>query len=171
MSSYLDYNATTPIDSRVLAYMTEVYKNVIGNADSRTHDFGQNARQVVENARQEVASLLNVNKDEIFFTSGATESNNIAIQGLAEYGIRNNKTHIITTAIEHKSVLNTFEIMRQKGFVVDIVYPESNGRILSENILNKITNNTLLISVMHVNNETGIIQPVDAIGKELKKKM
>lgn len=170
MSSYLDYNATTPIDSRVLMFMTEVYNNVIGNADSRTHDFGQNARQVVENARQEVASLLNVNKDEVFFTSGATESNNIAIQGLAEYGLKNNKTHIITTAIEHKSILNTFEIMKQKGFVVDIVYPESNGRILSEHVLNKVTNNTLLVSVMHVNNETGIIQPVDEIGKELKKK-
>ena len=170
MSSYLDYNATTPIDNRVLEFMVDIYKNIIGNADSRTHDFGQKARQIVENARQEVANLINVRNDEVFFTSGATESNNIAIQGLVDYGYKSGKKHIITTAIEHKSVLNTVELMKQKGFIVDIVYPEANGITLSQNILNKITDNTLLVSVMHVNNETGIIQPVAEIGAELKKK-
>ena len=85
MSVYLDYNASAPIDERVLDLMVEVYKNSMGNADSRTHNFGENARSIVENARKQVASLLQVKPDEIFFTSGATESNNIAIQGLKEY--------------------------------------------------------------------------------------
>lgn len=86
MSIYLDYNASAPIDDRVLEKMIYVYKNVIGNADSRTHDFGDNARKIVEDARGKVASILGINKDEVFFTSGATESNNIVIQGLEEYG-------------------------------------------------------------------------------------
>ena len=92
MSVYLDYNASAPIDERVLNLMIEVYKNSIGNADSRTHNFGENARSIVENARKQVASLLQVKPDEIFFTSGATESNNIAIQGLKEYAEKSNRT-------------------------------------------------------------------------------
>ena len=85
MSVYLDYNASAPIDSRVLDYMVEIYKGTLGNADSRTHDFGESSRQVVEKARNEVANLLSIKKDEVFFTSGATESNNIVLQGLKEY--------------------------------------------------------------------------------------
>lgn len=107
MSIYLDFNSTTPIDERVLDCMIDVYKHTIGNADSRTHDFGENARQVVENARNQVAHILGVKKDEVFFTSGATESNNIAIQGLKEYGEKNHKMHIVTTSIEHKAVLES----------------------------------------------------------------
>ena len=107
MSTYLDYNATTPLDERVLECMIEVYRNTPGNADSRTHDYGDNARKVVEKGRKQVADLIGVNADEVFFTSGATESNNIALQGLAEYAESSGKKHIITTSIEHKAVLNT----------------------------------------------------------------
>ncbi len=167
MSIYLDYNATTPIDQRVLDTMIDVYKNKIGNADSRTHDFGDQARGVVENARAQVSKLLNVNTDEVFFTSGATESNNIAIQGLKAYAEQTGKTHIITTSIEHKAVLETCKAMQEDGFEVDFVKPDFSGRVSSADVLGRIKSNTLLVSVMHVNNETGIIQPVKEIGEEL----
>jgi cysteine desulfurase len=101
MAIYLDYNATTPINSDVLECMIDVYKNNYGNANSRTHDFGANANKIVANSRKKVADLLNVKSDEVFFTSGATESNNIAIQGLIKYGKANNKKYIITSSIEH----------------------------------------------------------------------
>ena len=170
MSVYLDYNASAPIDERVLDLMVKVYKNSMGNADSRTHNFGENARSIVENARKQVASLLQVKPDEIFFTSGATESNNIAIQGLREYAEKSNRKHIITTAIEHKSVLETVKHLESEGFEVDIVSPDSTGRVSDEKILEKVKDNTLLVSVMHVNNETGIIQPVKEIGEKLQER-
>ena len=104
MGVYLDFNSTAPIDERVLEEMIKIYRNTPGNADSRTHTFGDDARQAVETARADVASLLGVDKDEVFFTSGATESNNIAIQGLKEYAEKNGKKHIITTSVELKAV-------------------------------------------------------------------
>ncbi len=170
MSVYLDYNASAPIDERVLEKMIYVYRNVIGNADSRTHDYGDNARKVVEDARGKVASILGINKDEVFFTSGATESNNIAIQGLEEYGRSTNRMHIITTAIEHKAVLETAKAMQKRGFEVDFVYPGTDGRVSADDIISKVREDTLLVSVMHVNNETGIIQPVKEIGDFLAGK-
>lgn len=168
MGVYLDYNASAPIDSRVLDVMIDVYKNVIGNPDSRTHVFGDNARGVVEKARKQVAELLAVDSTEVFFTSGATESNNIAIQGLKEYALLNGKRHIITTAIEHKAVLETVKFMETQGFEVSVVSPDLSGRVTAEQILNEIRDDTFLVSIMHVNNETGIIQPVNEIGKALK---
>ena len=150
--------------------MIDVYQNRIGNADSRTHDFGNQARIVVENARNQVASLLNVAPSEIFFTSGATESNNIAIQGLQAYAAESGKNHIITTAIEHKAVLETVKAMESKGFEIDIVFPDRSGRISEKHILQKVKETTLLVSVMHVNNETGIIQPVTEIGEALAQR-
>lgn len=170
MSVYLDYNASAPIDERVLETMIDVYRNKIGNADSRTHYFGDDARAVVENARKQVASLLNVDNSEVFFTSGATESNNIAIQGLAEYAEKTNKKHIITTAIEHKAVLETVKHMGKIGFNIDIVYPDESGRVSANEIKSLVRDDTLLVSVMHVNNETGIIQPVSEIGNYLSEK-
>lgn len=170
MSVYLDYNASAPIDSRVVDVMMDVYKNHIGNADSRTHDFGDSARNIVETARGQVATLLGVNKDEVFFTSGATESNNIAIQGLYDYAIETGKKHIITTSIEHKAVLETVKAMGRRGFEIDIVDPDESGRVSAEKILSLIREDTLLVSVMHVNNETGIIQPVHEIGNVLSEK-
>lgn len=113
---YLDFNSTTPIDERVLDEMMKVYKNVVGNADSRTHIFGDEARLVVEKARSEVANLLNINKDEVFFTSGATESNNIALQGLIDYANKTGKKHIVTTSIEHKAILETCKALEKKRF-------------------------------------------------------
>lgn len=170
MSVYLDYNASAPIDERVLDVMINVYKNNLGNADSRTHGFGEAARNVVEIARKQVASLLGVKLDEIFFTSGATESNNIAIQGLREYAEKTGKKHIITTAIEHKAVLETVKYLAKEGFDIDIVSPDISGRVSAEQILSKVRNDTLLVSVMHVNNETGVIQPVKEIGEGLQER-
>lgn len=170
MSLYLDYNSTTPIDKRVLDVMIDVYQNHIGNADSRTHNFGEDTRYIVENARKQVASLLDVKSDEVFFTSGATESNNIVIQGLREYATETGKKHIITTSIEHKAVLETVKAMEKQEFDVDIINPASSGRIAVEDVIDKLREDTLLVSVMHVNNETGIIQPIEEIGEELEKR-
>ena len=170
MSLYLDYNSTTPIDKRVLDVMIDVYQNHIGNADSRTHNFGEDTRYIVENARKQVASLLDVKSDEVFFTSGATESNNIVIQGLREYATETGKKHIITTSIEHKAVFETVKAMEKQGFDVDIINPASSGRIAVEDVIDKLREDTLLVSVMHVNNETGIIQPIEEIGEELEKR-
>lgn len=169
MSVYLDYNATTPIDPRVLDEMIGVYKNNPGNADSRTHDYGENARVITETARKKVAALLGVASNEIIFTSGATESNNIAIQGLKEYAEKTGKKHIITTAIEHKAVLNTVKYMGENGFDVEIINPNKYGRVSADEIIERVRDDTLLVSVMHVNNETGVIQPVQEIGERLEK--
>lgn len=169
MSIYLDHNASTPVDERVLDSMISIYREYYGNADSRTHDYGNNARKKVEEAREQIALLLDVTKDEIIFTSGATESNNLAILGIDDYGIKNNKRHIITTAIEHKAVLEPCKILSKKGFEVDYIYPDASGRINAGELLSKVRPDTLLVSVMHVNNETGIIQPVQEIGDELSK--
>ena len=170
MSVYLDFNSSAPIDPRVLDYMIDVYKESIGNADSRTHDFGDQARKIVEKARSEAADLLGINKDEVFFTSGATESNNIALQGLRDYAKKTGKTHIITTSIEHKAIIETVKHLAEEGFDVDFVDPGISGRIDYENIIKAIRPETLVVSVMHVNNETGIIQPVTELGNYLADK-
>lgn len=167
---YLDYNASTPIDERVLDVMIDVYRNDYGNADSRTHEFGVNARKIVEESRQSVAELLSVNKDEVFFTSGATESDNIAVLGLREYAESHNKKHIITTAIEHKAILEPMNILARYGFEITYIFPDMSGRINAEDVMNSVREDTLLVSVMHVNNETGIIQPVKEIGDALASK-
>jgi cysteine desulfurase len=169
MSVYLDYNASTPIDERVLEGMIAVYHNFYGNPDSRTHEFGTNAQKQVENARGQVASLLGVAKNEVVFTSGATESDNMAILGLSEYGIANNKKHIITTAIEHKAILEPIKILEKRGFKIDYISPNESGRIDAQLLLNKVRSDTLLVSISHANNETGIIQPVEEIGDTLSK--
>lgn len=169
MSIYLDYNASTPLDSRVLEAMIDVYQNKYGNADSRTHEYGEVARKSVENSRQTIADLLNINKDEVLFTSGATESDNISILGLQEYAEEASKKHIITTSIEHKAILEPLRQLEKKGFEVTYISPDSSGRINADKLLSCVRDDTLLVSVMHANNETGIIQPVDIIGEELSK--
>ena len=170
MSIYLDWNASAPIAPEVVETMMEVYQNQIGNADSRTHAYGEAVRAVVEHARKQVAALLGVTSAEVFFTSGATESSNIAIQGLAAHAETSGKRHIITSAIEHKAVLETVKAMGRRGFAVDIVAPEPSGRVAKEKILEKLRTDTLLVSLMHVNNETGVIQPVEELGAELEKR-
>lgn len=167
---YLDYNASTPIDERVIDIMVDVYRNSYGNADSRTHEYGENARKIVEDSRQLVANLLGVKKDEVFFTSGATESDNIAILGLREYAESQNKKHIITTSIEHKAVIEPTQVLSKNGFDVTYIKPDESGRVNADDVLNAVREDTLLVSVMHANNETGVIQPVTEIGEELSKK-
>lgn len=167
MGIYLDYNASAPIDPRVLDTMIDIYRNDIGNADSRTHDYGEQARNVVETARKQVASLLGVNATEVFFISGATESNNIAIQGLWDYAQESGKKHIVTTSIEHKAVLETVKAMSNRGFDVEFIAPDESGCVNAAELLNRVRDDTLLVSVMHVNNETGMIQPVQEIGEIL----
>lgn len=170
MGIYLDYNASTPIDDRVLDVMIDIYKNKYGNADSRTHNYGVSARKVVENAREQVAHLLNVQTNEVFFTSGSTESNNIAIRGLIDYGKKNGKLHIITSTIEHKAVLETVKSLAEEGFEIDLIDPDNDGRINAKKLLKKVRDDTLLVSLMHANNETGVIQPIDEIGVALAEK-
>lgn len=168
MGAYLDYNASTPIDERVLEKMTDIYRNHYGNADSRTHRFGSDAKKIIEEARQKVGALLGIPGELVYFTSGSTESNNMAVLGLEEYGKKTGRRHIITTAIEHKSVLEPCRHLEEKGFEVDYVRPGEDGRVRAEEILGRVRPDTLLVSIMHVNNETGTIQPVYEIGEALK---
>lgn len=170
MSVYLDYNSSAPIDERVVEYMFETYKNIIGNADSRTHEFGNQARIITEEARGKVADVLKIEKSEVFFTSGATESINLAIQGLREYGLQSGKKHIITSSIEHKAGLETVKYLGSCGFDVDFIDPEPSGRISVQRVIGAVREDTLMVSLMHVNNETGIIQPVDELGAYLSGK-
>lgn len=164
---YLDCNATTPIDPRisqeVLHYMSEEF----GNAGSRTHKFGAKAKQAVQKARIQLAEIGKAKQDEVIFTSGATESNNLALLGLMEYGERVGKKHIITTQIEHKSVIEPLNFVAKKGFKITFLPPTANGWIEPEIVKKTISNDTLLVSVMHVNNETGVVQPLDAIAEIL----
>ena len=167
---YLDYNASAPVDPQVLDVMIDVYRNHFGNADSRTNGFGEDARNIVETARKQVASLLGVTPAEVFFTSGATESNNIALQGLRAYAETAKKKKIVTSAIEHKAILETVSELQKEGFKAAFVKPDATGRVPVQKILNEVTEHTLAVSLMHVNNETGIIQPVEQLGNELEKR-
>ena len=165
MAIYMDYNASSPIDRRVLDFMNKIYLNAYGNADSRTHNFGENARSIVEEAREKIALMIGRKKEEIFFTSGSTESNNIAILGLREYAKITGKNHIITSSIEHKAILESVKYLSTQGFKVDFVKPKKEGYVDSKEVISLLTENTLLVSIMHVNNETGVIQPVKEIGE------
>jgi cysteine desulfurase len=147
--------------------MIETYREYYGNAESRTHIHGQKARQRVEEARLQVAHLLGVESNEIVFTSGATESNNLAILGLQDYAVSSGRKHILTTSIEHKSVLEAVNYLGRNGYEIEFVNPDVSGRINAEELLSRVRPNTLLVSVQHVNSETGIIQPVEEIGKGL----
>lgn len=169
MSLYLDYNASSPILPEVLDTMIEAYKSTPGNADSRTHIYGTNAQKLVSESRASIATILGVDPSELIFTSGSTESNNTVILGIQDYAERTGKKHIITTAIEHKAILEPLHFLESKGYKVDYVKPDASGRVSSKDILEKVSDQTCLVSVMFVNSETGIIQPVHEIGSELKK--
>nr|WP_300915176.1 cysteine desulfurase family protein [uncultured Acetatifactor sp.] len=170
MSLYLDYNASALIHPEVLDVMFDTYKNIPGNADSRTHIYGTNAGKLVLQCRYTIASVLGVDSSEVIFTSGSTESNNTCILGIEDYARQTGKRHIITTAIEHKAVLEPLHHLETKGFIVDYVKPDESGRIDADMLLSLTKDETILVSVMFVNSETGIIQPVDRIGKALKEK-
>ena len=165
---YLDCNATTPIDQEVAAAVLHFMKSEFGNAGSRTHEHGARAKRAVQEARRQVAALVGVTPDEIIFTSGATESNNLALFGLAEHGLATGKTHIVSTLIEHKAVLEPLERLSRKGFEISLVAPDKLGRVSVEAIQQAVTPRTLLVSLMHVNNETGVIQPVSEVASALQ---
>lgn len=167
MAVYLDYNASAPVDARVLERMIEVYRSHYGNADSRTHTFGTDAKEIVANARKTIAKVLCIDSTDIIFTSGSTESNNMSTVGLLEYALESGRNHFITTSIEHKSILEAMKYLQSKGCVVDFVSPDETGRIKPNQILDLVTDKTLLVSMMHVNSETGIIQPIEEIGEAL----
>lgn len=161
-STYLDCAATTPLEPRVRELLLRLYAET-GNAGSRTHEFGRHARSLVEQARQQVAAVTGASRSEVIFTSGATESNNIAILGLEQHGRDTGKHHVITTAIEHAAVLEPIEHLERRGFLVTRIRPDSGGRILVDAVRAALRPDTLLVSVMHVNNETGVIQPIDEL--------
>ena len=164
---YLDCCASTPIEPRVRDVVIEWIKNHTGNAGSRTHEYGLQAKKAIQNARRQIATVVDATEDEVLFTSGATESNNLAILGLAEFGKKEQKQHIISTAIEHKAVLEPIEFLRQQGFEVTLIPPQKNGAVDPDNILSALRPDTLLVSVMHANNETGALQPIEQIAKVL----
>jgi cysteine desulfurase len=163
---YLDYSATTPIDSRVAEKMSEclTIEGNFGNPASRSHSFGWTAEAAVDLARQQVADLVNADPREIVWTSGATESDNLAIKGAAHF-YRKKGNHIITLKTEHKAVLDTCRQLEREGFEVTYLDPRDNGLLDLESLKAAITEQTILISVMHVNNEIGVIQDIEAIGE------
>ncbi len=161
---YLDYQATTPCDPRVLDEMLPFFKEEFGNPHSRSHAYGWTAEEAVEEARAHVAHLIHANPKEVIFTSGATESNNLAIKGVA-YFYKDQKNHIITCATEHKCVLDTCRHLEQEGFKVTYLPVSKNGLINLEDLKATITDQTVLVSIMAVNNEIGVIQPIKEIGK------
>jgi cysteine desulfurase len=160
MAVYLDCAATTPLDPRVREVVLRFLDEDFGNAGSRTHDYGQRARRAVEQARQQVAAVADASRGDVIFTSGATESNNLAIFGVAATGPSDGRRHVVTTAIEHHAVLEPVRELERRGFEVTIVQPESAGWIDAQAMRAAIRPDTLLVSMMHVNNETGVIQPV-----------
>lgn len=167
MVHYLDCNATTPIDPEVEQEFLRYIRDEYGNAGSRTHEFGTRAKQAVQRARDQIAAVVRCQREEVIFTSGATESNNLALLGLRGYGEKTGRKHIITTAIEHKSVLEPLEHLASHGFAISQLNPDATGSVSPEQIAAALRPDTLMVSVMHVNNETGVIQPLPEIAKLL----
>ena len=166
-SIYLDNNATTPVDPRVLDAMLPYFCEKFGNAASRSHSFGWQAEEAVEHARQQVARVIGADSKEIIFTSGATEGNNIAIKGVAAmYGERGR--HIITQATEHKAVIDPCHWLEQRGYRITVLPVDRYGMIDVGQLREAITNETILVSIMHGNNEVGTLQPIAEIGKLCK---
>jgi cysteine desulfurase len=166
---YMDNHATTPVDPRVFEAMRPYLTNIFGNSASRNHSFGWEAEEATEKARKQVASLIGANSKEIVFTSGATESNNLALKGVAEmYAEKGN--HIITAATEHKAILDTCKRLEKHGTRVTYLPLQQNGLVDLEQLRAAITDKTVLISIMHANNEIGVLQPVREIGKIAKER-
>lgn len=160
MPVYLDCAATTPIDPRVLEVCVRYLRQDFGNAASRTHPHGAAARKAVEHARDQVAAVTGASRGDVIFTSGATESNNLALLGLAEAGSVAGKKHIVSTRIEHRAVLEPLEELERRGFTLTLVAPTPGGWVDPAEIAAAVRDDTLLVSVMHVNNETGVLQPI-----------
>lgn len=161
---YLDNNATTPCDPRVFAVMSPYFCEIFGNAASRSHEFGWRALEAVETGRKQVADLIGADSKEIVFTSGATESDNLAVKGAAEH-YRSRGNHIITVVTEHKAVLDSCKHLQKQGFDVTYLPVAPDGLISPDDVARAFTDKTVLVTVMLANNEIGVIQPIAEIGK------
>ena len=166
---YMDYHATTPVDPRVIEAMMPYFTQKFGNAASRNHPFGWEAEEAVEAARKQVADLIGANAKEIIFTSGATESNNLAIKGVAEM-YREKGNHVITCVTEHKAVIDTCKKLEKQGLRVTYLPVQKDGRIDLDDLRDAISDKTILITIMTANNEIGVIQPIAEIGAIAKEK-
>jgi cysteine desulfurase len=168
---YLDYSSTTPVDPRVAAKMADCLTSdgIFGNPASRSHKFGWVAEEAVDIARNQIADLVNADPREIVFTSGATESNNLAIKGAANFYGKKGK-HLITLKTEHKAVLDTMRQLEREGYEVTYMDPEPNGLVLIDKLIAAIRPETILVSIMHVNNEIGVIQDIAAIGEVCRER-
>lgn len=169
MPIYLDCNATTPLEPEVGEVVRAFLQEEYGNEGSRTHEFGARAKQAVQKARDQVAAVVGGSRDEVLFTSGATEANNLAILGLADHGLATNRRHLVTTAIEHKAVLEPIQELERRGFEVTIVPSQKDGAVCPQHVVDAIRGDTLLVSVMAANNETGARQPIADIADALRE--
>ena len=166
---YMDYHATTPVDPRVVEAMVPYFTEHFGNAASRNHPFGWEAEEAVDKARKQVADLIGANAKEIVFTSGATESDNLAIKGVAEM-YREKGNHIITCVTEHKAVIDTCKRLEKEGYRVTYLPVQKDGLISLDDLRRAITDKTILITIMSANNEIGVMQPIAEIGAIAKEK-
>jgi len=160
---YLDCNATTPVEPEVMEVVMHYLAEEYGNEGSRTHEYGARGKQAVQKARDQVATLVAAKRDEVIFTSGATESNNLAILGLRNAASQSGKKHIITTSIEHKAVLEPCAALADSDFDITYLPVSSTGAVHPDDLAKSLRSDTLLVSVMHVNNETGVRQPIGEI--------
>lgn len=165
---YLDCNATTPLDPQVRDVLVHYLTDEFGNEGSRTHEYGARAKQAVQRARDQVGAVVGVKRDEVIFTSGATESNNLAILGLRAAGHATGRKHLITTAIEHKAVLEPFEALERDGFEVTRLAVGAGGYVEPDALKAALRDDTLLVSVMQANNETGVLQPLKELASVLE---
>ncbi|MBL9039966.1 MAG: IscS subfamily cysteine desulfurase [Myxococcales bacterium] len=166
---FMDYHSTTPVDPRVLEAMLPYFTTSFGNAASRNHSFGWTAEKAVDDAREQIGKLIGASGKELVFTSGATESNNLALKGAAHF-YKDRGNHIITTQIEHKSVLDTCKRLELEGFEVTYLPVEADGQVRPEAVRAAMTDRTILVSVMLANNEIGTIQPLKEIGQIVKER-
>jgi cysteine desulfurase len=166
---YMDYHATTPVDPRVLEAMLPYFQGEFGNAASKSHAFGWRAEEAVEAARAEVAKLIGASAKELVFTSGATESDNLAIKGAAHF-YKDRGRHLVTCRTEHKAVLDPMRRLEREGFEVTYLPVGSDGRVDPEAVRSAIRADTILVSIMYANNETGVLHPVDAIGRMTRER-
>ena len=163
MPAYWDVSATTPVDPRVAETVLRLMTEEFGNAGSRTHEYGTGALSEVSKARQRIAACVGAAPEEVIFTSGATEADNLAILGLRAHGEATGRRHVVTTSIEHKAVLEPVAHLQKLGFEVELIPPGPTGTVDAQQLLHSVRSDTLLVSVMHANNETGALQPVQEI--------
>ncbi len=168
---YLDCNSTTPLEEDVILEMRQYMSHEFGNAGSRTHEMGATASRAVNESRNKIADLLGAEGSDVLFTSGATESNNLSILGMEKFGMEQNKKHIISSPTEHKATLEPLERLQDRGFTVDYLQVDKTGRVHLEELKEKISEETLLVSLIHANNETGVLNPISEIADYLKESL